>query len=166
MGNARVITDAVTFTETHRDLKNTLPAFFALEGNLGQLMSDGGILQYYSTSAFDKSECRYVDATKQSDPKEYIDISPSDDFELIGTTVPNALGGEILDGYCMFQVGIDIPFGKNLVKWEYRPIMYARTIAPGLGFLTIVTFVAVNLYYRGFVYIVCGPRQKSEAAGV
>ena len=156
-GNARVIIDVVTFTDDNRDSKNTLPAFFALEGRLGRLMSDGGIYQYYSTNFLDKSECRYVDPAKQSDAKNYIDVPLDSDFELIGQTVPNEPGDEILDGYCMFQVGVDIPYGHDLVKWEYRPILYAQLISIGLSFLALGAVLTMNLYYRGLVYVICGP---------
>lgn len=162
-GNSRVITDVVTFTDANRDSKNTLPAFFALEGRLGRLMSDGGIYQYYSTNLLDKSECRYVDPARQSDAKNYIDVPFFSDFELIGQTVPNKPGDEILDGYCMFQVGVDIPYGRDLVKWEYRPIMYAQFIFIGLSFLALGAVLTMNLYYRGLVYIICGPYKKPQS---
>lgn len=58
----------------------------------------------------------------------------------------------------------DTPVGK-IVKYEFTPIGYYRAWADiaetPIFWFAVVNVIILNIYYRGFVYVIAGPRKNA-----
>jgi hypothetical protein len=71
------------------------------------------------------------------------------------------------DGYtCLASSTDKSPRISEVVGWEYttraRILGHGQKVAVLLAIIGIGAFVTMNLYYRGLVFIICGPRQRQS----
>lgn len=68
-------------------------------------------------------------------------------------------------GYSCISFGDTMPPPTEIVGWEYtlraKLIGYAQLYAILALVGAVLSLIVLNLYYRGLVYIVCGPRRAS-----
>jgi hypothetical protein len=49
---------------------------------------------------------------------------------------------------------------ERIIKWRYSVRRYLKTALLVASILVSMAIVMVNLYFRGLVYVLCGPRRK------
>jgi hypothetical protein len=65
---------------------------------------------------------------------------------------------------CWFHSGMNAPSVDGIVKYEYTNRAKLSHWATVFGWAVAFHIVLLNLYYRGVVYIVCGPRRVQPLA--
>jgi hypothetical protein len=72
--------------------------------------------------------------------------------------------------YCWLHTSLQGTDISDIVKYEFSIVGYYRTLiihmAPVIFWFLVANVVVLNLYYRGFVYIICGPRSVVSQASV
>ncbi len=147
---------------------NVVPAFMLLPGKLG-LLRDNGAIEYVSEMGVEETWCtpdaiRHLQATTQF-------------LQTRGRGIPTT--ATVLDGIkrvsqessprlCWPGAYLTQGSWDRVVKYEFLPTAarnaMGRFALQALGWMFIAHIVIANLYHRGFVYIVCGPRKKVGSA--
>jgi hypothetical protein len=58
---------------------------------------------------------------------------------------------------------MNLPTADKLVKYRIPFSTYASIVGLITGVVVGIGFVLMNLYYRGVVFVICGPRRKSQS---
>ncbi len=71
------------------------------------------------------------------------------------------------DAYCAYDYEL-LPAADQIIKYDYNAhghlshFLFA-TLSTALLVLTL-SVLALNVYFRGFVYVICGPRKRVQQA--
>ncbi|MEQ1869138.1 MAG: hypothetical protein ABL961_03845 [Vicinamibacterales bacterium] len=151
------------------DIVNTIPSFLALPGELGGVKKDGHVdlvsewflsnesfcsadLSKQAAAYAEKLNAREYDRTKHFTAEKIVEIVNSERRKL-------KPGEEIR--YC--GISEVVGFASDaIVKYKPKLPIVARRWT-GIAWRTMLlllvsSLVAMNLYFRGFVYVLCGPR--------
>ncbi|MGH9346485.1 MAG: hypothetical protein ACRD26_04380, partial [Vicinamibacterales bacterium] len=93
---------------------------------------------------------------------------PTEDDALNVLRTLNVERGVPASGYTCLEITNGTPAPTEIVGWEHTLRAQVIGNAQKYGLLLVVQavfcLVVMNLYYRGLVYIVCGPRKKPDLA--
>lgn len=142
---------------------NTVPGFLALPGELGQLDSSKQIGKLYEFSIDDwwctPDAVRHAEAIARHLNEQLYSTSNT------AETVLAAIGGDESGprGMCWFGRDDKIDDLSSVVKYEFTNAGYAAAlydhVSTPLFWLLVAHVVLVTFYYRGVVYVACGPRR-------
>lgn len=93
------------------------------------------------------------------------DVLRSDgtDWKIVEEPIPDRHGAPSYPSFCRIPVELKgtIQATEDVVKFEDAFRYKVRPYLSALAWLLVSAVVALNAYYRGFVYIVCGPRRTA-----
>jgi hypothetical protein len=71
------------------------------------------------------------------------------------------------EGYTCVEINNETPHPKQIVGWEHtlraQIIGNIQKYGVLLVVISVLSLIAMNLYYRGLVYVICGPRPKATS---
>jgi hypothetical protein len=159
-----VLTDLRRFGDGRAD-GNYVSAFIESPGELGRV-DYGGWISSPPLEEVRRIECDPKNKRYKPDPNApRIDPSfkPFEPSEIIGRTVPDRPGGDILTANCTIPLPSSLESLKSAdqiikyrVPWNDRLQPYAIAALVVLAWL----WLATNLYWRGLIYIAFGPRKR------
>jgi hypothetical protein len=166
--NIRIVETLVDFTKAHPEYNDPVESFAREYGyRSGKREADGTV-----SLVFFEAEI-------------YCSVNPYDHLYAITQYIrPNSIGGRrpteadaqaLLErlniaerdplGYSCISFDDRLPSPTEIVGWEYTRRAKLIGYAQHYGLLALVcgilSLIVLNLYYRGFVYIVCGPRRTA-----
>jgi len=169
VGDIRIVDNLRAFTKkADPKIVNTVPEFLRLPGRLGGIKN--GRVEELVTFSVATSVCSadlFSNATEVSTtlnsqlPNEPVTAS---EFAAFLKSELNSLKSGEEKRYCMLSN--DVGFSSdNVVKFEMQPWgkgkRWAGIASSAVVFDALLALVVLNLYYRGLVYIICGPRQQT-----
>lgn len=171
VSDVRIIDNLRTFTKrAKRDVPNTIPDFLALPGELGGI-KDGRKVIYVGWYSLEKSVCsadlsaNVVKVTelinshggKTTKVSELTDFLAKEEEQRKPTDEKR---------YCILNSDIGV-MSDEIIKYELTTRAelkgWMRVVLLTTATVLGVMFVTANVYYRGLVYVICGPRKKREA---
>ncbi len=165
--NVRVIDTLARYTQSHPTLANSVPSFMGL-GRVGVLadserveslhFSEHDVMCSSSLEAHPQEVARFL---RRGDPQTYGEM----DTQGAATWLKQQLGASTY-GWCIALESLELPSTTKIIAWTFTPVAwvasYARAIGIGAFVLLCYALVALNLYYRGFVYIVLGVPSRAS----
>lgn len=163
--NVRVIDTLRNYTQTHPELANSVPSFRGLgrvgvltdSGRVGFLyLSENDVMCSSNLEAHPKEVGQFL---RRGDPGTHSEMDTNGAVAWLkerreaGRSTP-----------CIAEKSLELPSTDKIVAWTFTPeawvAAYAR--AAGIGALAFLCYalVALNLYYRGFIYIILGSRSR------
>jgi len=148
---------------------NVIPAFMLLPGDTALLRANGD-LDYLFSYNLEKSWCtpdaiRHVEATAEHLTERSLGrrVPTSDVLASI-----KKVSQESAPRLCWFDSGISESNLAEVVKfrftqtaaWQAKATFFVKAI----GYSLLAHFILANVYYRGVVYVIAGPRRKSKAS--
>jgi hypothetical protein len=151
-------------------VRDAASAFLAVPGTLGLLQDDGAISTWPTVSAVASTVCGKTE-------RDIGSFLIREDGSYAGVhVIPDKARGKA--GHC--GLGVleyqEIPFivsdpqfrvpelqvlsAERIIKWRYSVRRYLKTALLVASILVSMVIVMVNLYFRGLVYVLCGPRRK------
>ena len=173
-GNIRIIESLAEYTKARPDDGDTVDSFTRKYGyRSGKREPDGSI----SFALFETSLYCAVNPYKHlRDLARYLQPTAdgiSGDLEALRLLKKLGVKESEPEGYTCIVPNADTvtPSPREIVGWEHtlRAKVIGQAQKYGIMLLVdaVLTVIVLNMYYRGFVYIVAGPRRKPEAsAGV
>jgi hypothetical protein len=163
--NVRIIHTLRSYTQSHPELANSVPSFRGL-GRVGELTDTGRIGFLYlsendvmcsgNLEGHPKEVARFL---RHGDPGSYGEMDTNGAVAWLkerreaGRSAP-----------CIVDKSLELPNTDKIVSWTFTPAAratsYARAV--GIGALVFLCYAlgALNLYYRGFIYVILGARTK------
>jgi hypothetical protein len=177
----KTIVPNVTYTDldsyikhASKDVANLIPGFLALEGSLGRLDAQNDRIDFLFTSDLtnnrfcNRDAYRHIDALLTFVNKD-AEAGKAQTIEGLKTelTQRGIIEGE---GMCLIlAAGKDLPDDKYIISYKIRRSAQLSAFSKWLSIGVLATalwwLLMSNLYYRGFVYIVCG-RRKTNPSGI
>jgi hypothetical protein len=153
---------------TDPSVPNVIPAFVLLPGDLAFLRANGE-LDYLSSYSFEKSWCtpdaiRHLDATADHLTERAFGrvVPPSDVLTSI-----RRVSQESAPQLCWFDSGMAGANMAEVVKFRFTQAAALQEKATfffqAVGYSVLAHFILANVYYRGLVYVIVGPRRKTKA---
>lgn len=166
--NIRIVESLADFTKARPDDGDTVDSFFKKYRNTsGKREVDGTVTlvfyearMYCAVSPYDHLHAlsQYIRPTQVRQPTE------SDALALLRNL--NVAERDPV-GYSCISFDPKLPPPTEIVGWEYtlraKMIGNAEKYALLVLICGILSLVVLNLYYRGLVYIVCGPRRTAQS---
>ncbi|MGA2632229.1 MAG: hypothetical protein ABSG54_18705 [Terriglobia bacterium] len=163
--NVRVIDTLRSYTQSHPELANSVPSFRDL-GHVGVLTDSGRIGFHYlseddvmCSSNLDVHPKEVAQFLRRGDPKTYGDMDTK--AAVAWLEQQREAGGS---GRCITRESVELPSSNKIVAWTFTPAARAASYARagGIGALVFLCYalVALNLYYRGLIYIILGARGR------
>jgi hypothetical protein len=156
----------------HRPSTNLAETLAATGGELGVTRKDGNIA-YLNRYFLEQSFCStHVLQAPEAVAAYFNKVNWTQQ-----NTVETAIAGPLKDvkpgedGLCWFhkqvQELLDAEVNSEVIAYRFTPVARARAaagpVAQAVAALLILHVLTVTLYYRGFVYIVCGPRKRGNS---
>ena len=170
-----VVKDALSLylASADKSVPNILPGFLAQPGRVGALERGGrDKIEYVSEYYLEHSWCT-ADAPRFADQiaKHLNERSFGAEHNTAGSVlagIKQAQTSPDQTGFCWFDSGIRQYGIDQIIKYEFteraRFSAKAEAFAKAALIMFLINLVLLNLYYRGFVYVVVGPRKKSPNA--
>ena len=170
MDNVRVLTDLGRFSKTSDEKSNAILAFLKAPGTLGRLGSESERIDYISSYTLEKGWCApyqfgYVDEQTNKPLKEQ-----KSGYSYTLRPIPTDTSDkESNDEHanCWLATDLDVAHTSDVIKYEFTEEAARRAKltagAQWLGGILVAWLILGNLYYRGLVFIICGPRPKGQA---
>jgi hypothetical protein len=149
---------------------DVIPTFLLMEGKLGirnevERKVDPGLLtEYYlNRSICTPDALLHAQAVAESiNARTYTN---SNSATTVMKSILNTKGEyEEQRRFCWFDSGLSSTPIQNIVKYEFTPSGAVRAYADYFGniafWFILASLIATNIYFRGFVYVICGPRGK------
>jgi len=166
--NIRIVESLADFTKARPDDEDTVESFSSKYGyRLGKREADGTVSfllfesqMYCAVNPYDhlRSLRDYLRPTGNRGPTE---------ADALALLVKLNVAERDPRGYTCISFDDKLPPPTEIVGWEYTPranlIGYAQHYAIVVLVAGILSLVVLNLYYRGFVYIVCGGRRAAQS---
>lgn len=149
-----------------QDVANVVPGFLALPGTLAERNGDN--LDWLYTGDVEQMFCTPDSKRHRKAAEEWMQSGNSDPWAGFET----GLNLEQLSGpTCIAKADLKVPTRTNIVKYQFSmsvlSAQWAKTLVAALISSVGLALTLAALYYRGFIYIVCGPRKpKSEVSAV
>ena len=164
--NIRIVETLADFTKAHPEAADPVESFDRVYGYRYGRREAGGTVGFVVFAA-----------------NLYCSVNPYDHlYEITQHIRPNSIGGrspteadalallEFLNipkrdplGYSCISFDDKVPPPTEIVGWEYtaraKLIGYLQHFALLALMCGVLSVIILNLYYRGFVYVVCGPRR-------
>ena len=164
--NCQILISLRVFTKRYGSGKtNVIPAFIAADGKTGQFGNGGTWVSWVDEDALKRADCNIANSLPRKG--EVLKFSPEElapgDLEVIAQTLPNEARGDLNSSYCTVPVPSSLTERQSadqIVKYRIRPFVYMRNLAVACLAVVACAFVLSTLYYRGFIYVVCGSRHK------
>lgn len=167
--NIRVITTLKDVTERlpRGSSINSVPLFLKENGNTGVRNYDHTI-SVLADDTISKLTCtrendNIADSTQKSPPRETMRASISD---ITAVFIPNDSSSGFEHQYCAMPTSTYTPFAlirlsnaAQVIKWRYRPTVFCEVLLDTSCAITLLLMVAMNIYYRGLIYIMFGRRR-------
>lgn len=163
--NVRVIDTLRSYSQSHTELANSVPSFCRL-GRVG-VLTDSGRVEFLYLSEDDvmcssKLEAHPKDVAqflRRGNPKTYGEM---DTKGAVVWLQQQRDSGRSLE--CIARKRLQLPSSDKIVAWTFTPmaqvISYARAVGIGALVFLCYALVALNLYYRGLIYIILGARSR------
>lgn len=167
-GNVAVMTTLPEFARAYSTGKvNALDEFLRQPGTLARYTPEYGG-HYFTLADSDMAgvECsaENTEFGKMSAGKPYIDV-PIDWGAPVGRQVADSGGSDVLSGHCIVPMRGELDnlrFADTIVRYRIAPAAYAQSFLVHGAVVGGILLLVFNLYYRGFVYIVCGPHRQIQ----
>jgi hypothetical protein len=165
-GNIEALKTLPDFTKERASADtNAAPEFVNLPGELGQILEDGGVY-YIGREQVEQMQCSRENAEWKDVPVAQTREAP-DDFIPDSRPIPDHVDAPAEGGLCVVPASAhmlsDIKSSDVIVKFGFRTSAKLYEASKALGITAALAFVAMNFYYRGLVYIICGPQRKPQA---
>lgn len=160
--NIVIIDNLKDYVERHPEMESSLPSFQAL-GRVGRVGQEGEVSAYYISpyrlfcSGNMKENVRGV--------RDFLRMAEGD-YALSDDDSINVMKGAGVDSgqpQCIGKNDVDNPKREDTIVYRMStPAIIASGVKAAAfsgAVLAVWLFVFLNFYYRGLVYIVCGPRQ-------
>jgi hypothetical protein len=152
-----------------RDRANTISTFLGSQGELGALRN--GEIVFVSEYSLAKGVCSSDLAGNAEAVAQDLNKGVGSDGLYSASGILSLIDRETNlnpaseKRYCIYD-GDAVPFMSNEIvkyRWTWKASVqhYGWAALQTSIAMVIVTMIGLNLYYRGLVYIVCGPRQSS-----
>lgn len=169
--NVDIVEDLQAYNTKHPELRSTLSSFQGL-GNVGRVDPSGEISSFYISPY--ELFCSGNMAASTREFRDFIRTVDSDYNYTEDQAEAFIKERKMDDGkpYCLGRTNANFPDQKDIVIYEMNQAATVRSWAKSAGVSTlamgVLSLLVLNLYYRGMVYIICGPRKKSvpEAASI
>lgn len=160
-----VLANVRDYTKAHPELITTVPAFEAL-GRVARRTKEQRIIPY-----FIPYDSLYCNADLESHADEVANFMTRTSGTTFSTEGARAfLRSDGTKGVCVGKGGPDDPDLGDVLAVKATVSATVRTAAilfvEVFGGVLILSGIVVNLYYRGLVYIICGPRKKRQEQAV
>jgi hypothetical protein len=148
---------------------NVIPAFMLLPGDTA-LLRPNGDLDYLFWYNVEKSWCtpdaiRHVEATAEHLTERSFGRQVSTSDVLAGI---RKVTQESAPRLCWFDSGMSESNLAEVVKFQFTQTAAwqakATFFLKAIGYSLLAHFILANIYYRGVVYVIAGPRRRSRAA--
>ena len=164
--NVRIIATLRDFIkQSPKDIFNVTPEFLKSPGELGQLQ-DSRIVFLYSADVA-KRMCTPDPYQHIAEVVAYLNGHKNDSVVHTVSSEAKLLesaGIRMGESACYDPDDVTLPDASNIVKYEFTSAAlatkWAKAIGVTSGIVTIAFILVTNLYYRGLVYVICGPRRK------
>jgi hypothetical protein len=167
-GNIRIVESLRDYTIAHPEDGDAVAGFAKKYGTKsGKRESDGSVSYlFFETDMY----CAAKPYEHLGSLREYLrpeDNTRPTDEDALAVLTRLDVKREDPDGYTCLLIDNrkDMPGPGDIVGWEHtlRANVIGNAEKYGIMFLIDagLVFVVLNLYYRGFVFIVCGPRKKA-----
>jgi hypothetical protein len=144
---------------------NVIPAFMLVPGDTA-LLRESGNLDYLSSYNLEKSWCtpdaiRHVEATSEHlTERAYGRRVPAADV----LASIRRVSQESVPRLCWFESGMSEANLAEVVKFRFTQTAAWQAKATfafqAIGYSLLAHFILANVYYRGIVYVIAGPRRK------
>jgi hypothetical protein len=166
-GNMRIVETLAEYVVAHPDDGDPVASFSMKYGyRSGKREADGSITYaFFETSLYCavrpyehlSALAAYLRPSGQGRPTE------KDALKVLETLKIER--GISADGYACVEINNETPHPRQIVGWEHtlraQIIGNTQKYAVLLVVIGLLSLIAMNLYYRGLVYIICGPRRKA-----
>ena len=170
VSDVRIIDNLRAFTKrAKRDVPNTIPDFLALPGELGGI-KDGRKVVFVSGYSLEKSVCSADLSANAVKVTELINSHSGKSTKVSELTDFLAKEEEQRKPtdekrYCILNGDIGM-MSDEIIKYELTTLAefkgWTRVVLLTTATVLSLIFVTTNVYYRGLVYVICGPRTRRE----
>jgi hypothetical protein len=171
-GNIRIVETLNDYAKGHKNVASLMPGFATGPGIVGTLNDDGSVTQQYALesyvfcswdlSAHPEEELAFLN-------EHFASRYPNTTVEEVKKWMTEA--GQIPTPACMDPDNV-VPGqpASKIVRYGFTTqAQMSRWATTGLTtflWAALVAFVTMNVYYRGLVFIICGPRKKKSETAV
>jgi hypothetical protein len=170
--NTVVLQTLREYMEANKQIPNALPSSVAQPGRVGVRTSDGKLEErlFLETQIF----CSWDLLAHPEEEARFLSVNHPGEFSNV--TVPQVkqwmkeAQAEINAGSCMDPADV-IPnnvdsLSASIVRFEITGTAEAMSWVRAFGevgmYVAPFLLVLMNVYYRGIVYVICGPRKRSQ----
>ena len=167
LGNVTILT---TLQETWINAPDTIydamPIFLQSPGELGEIRN--GRIEFLYSGNVEKVICT-TNAYKYADKivEAHNNISGPGERLTVESFTQSMKEAGVKDGVCLNPSNVTLPRNENVVKYRFtaaaKASRWLKSIGSALMVVGIWWLLCGNLYYRGIVYTIIGPRQTSNS---
>lgn len=157
--NSTIISNLRDFTASS-DLStvNTIPSFLEINGELGCYNPDKSEIDYVSKYLLEESFCSYDIVYRADDAVSFFNRNtPGANYTRDGLS--KILNKDTNKRYCLIKKDIDCQ-SRNIVKYNKASLFYIEAIFYSLIPVLIWGAFGIVFYYRLFLYIIFGNKEK------
>lgn len=157
--NSTIINNLRDFTASSDfSIVNTVPSFMAIKGELGCFNPDANEISYVSEYLLEESFCSYDIVYRVDDAVRFFNRNtPGADYTRDGLS--KILNKDTDKRYCLIKKDIDCQ-SRNIVKYNKASLFYIEAIFYSLIPVLIWGALGIVFYYRLFLYIIFGNKEK------
>lgn len=157
--NSTIISNLRDFTASSDfSTVNTIPSFLEINGELGCYNPEKSEIDYVSEYLLEGSFCSYDIVYRVDDAVSFFNRNnPGANYTRDGLS--KILNKDTNKRYCLIKRGIDCQ-SRNIVKYNKASLFYIEAIFYSLIPVLIWGALGIVFYYRLFLYIIFGNKEK------